>query len=31
MFSTDPLIVYIENYLTFEETQYLLNLAYDPG
>ncbi|GME33982.1 hypothetical protein F5Y19DRAFT_445822 [Neofusicoccum parvum] len=27
IFSTDPLIVYIENYLAFEETQYLLNLV----
>ncbi|KAJ5434834.1 Prolyl 4-hydroxylase alpha subunit [Penicillium cf. griseofulvum] len=29
IFSTDPLIIYIEDYLSYEETRYLLHLA-DP-
>jgi len=27
IFSTDPLIIYIEDYLSLDETKYLLNLA----
>lgn len=27
IFSKDPLIIYVENYLSYEETRYLLNLA----
>lgn len=27
IFSTDPLIIYVENYLSYEETRYILNLA----
>jgi hypothetical protein len=27
IFSTDPLIIYIEDYLSYEETKYLLRLA----
>lgn len=27
IFSTDPLIIYIENFMSYEETRYILNLA----